>query len=58
MMKKTPDIMEEWMSLQMLHLILDPVDNYGKITINENILHLQLLSGTDNVCLNGMKLNS
>ena len=36
MTKETPDITEEQMNFQMLRLILDPINDYDGITLDED----------------------
>ena len=56
--KELADVMEESMNFQMLHLILNLVDDYGGVTFNKDPLHSQLLSCTNNTRPNGTKLPS
>lgn len=48
MTKEAPDVLKNWMDLEMLCPISDPTDDYSRITFNNNPLHLQLLSSIDN----------
>ena len=45
------------MDLQMLHLILNPVDNYSRITFDKDLLSSQLIFRTDNAHLSSMELH-
>lgn len=58
MIKKVTYAAKNWISLMMLCVVSDPIDDYDRIILDKKSLSLQLLLSVDNTCLSNTKLCS
>lgn len=52
-----PNVAKDWVSLKLAHPILYPADHDGRISLNKDPLHMQLLHGTGDACQCSFKLD-
>lgn len=52
-----PDVMKEWVSLQVVYIIQDPADDGSKVFLNEDLVLTKLLSSANKPRLGSSKFN-